>query len=304
MKNVARDNEYYLRHRSYFAKVIEWISNYVTPKNGFGIKEFERKILEERQIHNPLHVTTNSMVLKDSFNSQLENLLNSYLVQLNSLIEGQSEENSDIKGAVREGILGLIMNQFFPPHCRTGNGEIIDQFENRSGQCDIVIEYPFFPSIPFQSGLESRLYISEGVAFVIEAKSNFSDQFSQIVSKAGQILALKPKVGSVFSAGIEGDEFYPPETNIYLGSERYSIPFYVISYDSKWSVEKIQSKMQTHNYIQGVLIIKDQVYISQYYKNQIIDGPMSLWAMISEFFMDLRVSSFTAHPHSYMFKNP
>ena len=46
-----------------------------------------------------------------------------------------------------------------------GSGDATDVAGNRSGQLDVVLEYPFAPSIP--AGGKTKLFLAEGVASVV-----------------------------------------------------------------------------------------------------------------------------------------
>lgn len=78
------------------------------------------------------------------------------------------------KGNEREAFINAFLSEILPPQFRFGSGDITDQSANRSGQLDIVIEFPFVPSIPIVAGKSPRLYLAEGVLAVIEVKSDIS----------------------------------------------------------------------------------------------------------------------------------
>jgi hypothetical protein len=59
-----------------------------------------------------------------------------------------------------------------------------------SGQLDIVVEFPFFPSFPTPGG-EERLYLAESVAFVIEIKSDLATQWGQVEQAAEKVRRLR-----------------------------------------------------------------------------------------------------------------
>jgi hypothetical protein len=56
------------------------------------------------------------------------------------------------KGNEREAFINGFLSQVLPPHFRFGSGDITDQHGARSGQLDIVVEYPFVPSLPIVAG--------------------------------------------------------------------------------------------------------------------------------------------------------
>ena len=83
--------------------------------------------------------------------------------QLISAHAGGGELSSATKGNEREQFIDLFLSQVFPPIYRFGTGDIIDSNGNKSGQLDVVIEYPFVPSLPLVGG-KPRLYLAEGVS--------------------------------------------------------------------------------------------------------------------------------------------
>ena len=48
-----------------------------------------------------------------------------------------------------------------PPIYRFGTGDATDSTGNKSGQLDVVVEYPFSPSLPVVGTGQSRLYLAE-----------------------------------------------------------------------------------------------------------------------------------------------
>lgn len=87
--------------------------------------------------------------------------------------------SSASKGRERECFVNEFLGNILPRPYRFGSGDIIDQ-KNKSGQVDIVIEYPFQPSLPvFESG--PRLYTAEGVAVALEVKSDVAKQWEEVL---------------------------------------------------------------------------------------------------------------------------
>src|SRR5262245_9616236 len=81
------------------------------------------------------------------------------------------------KGREREAFVNGFLTEVLPPHFRFGSGDLIDHERSRSGQLDIVVEYPFLPSLPLGVGGSPRLYLAEGIVAVIEVKSNVDSQW-------------------------------------------------------------------------------------------------------------------------------
>ena len=81
------------------------------------------------------------------------------------------------KGAERESFISQFLSKVLPPVYRFGTGDATDIDGNRSGQLDVVVEYPFGPTLPAVHG-ETRLYLAESIAAVIEVKSSLPAQCS------------------------------------------------------------------------------------------------------------------------------
>lgn len=63
------------------------------------------------------------------------------------------------KGAERQAFIERFLANVLPPTFRFGSGDATDAVGHHSGQLDVVVEYPFAPSLPsFGGGLD---YISQ-----------------------------------------------------------------------------------------------------------------------------------------------
>ena len=82
------------------------------------------------------------------------------------------------KGQERAAFIDQFLSQVLPLPYRFGTGDATDLAGNRSGQLDVVVEYPFSPTLPLGVG-PSRLYLAEGVAAVIEVKSDAAGQWNE-----------------------------------------------------------------------------------------------------------------------------
>lgn len=83
------------------------------------------------------------------------------------------------RGRERERFINLFLEKVFPPGYRFGSGDAIDTDGNQSGQLDVVVEFTFLPSFPALAS-EPRLYLAEGIAAVIEIKSDLQRQWSEV----------------------------------------------------------------------------------------------------------------------------
>ena len=81
--------------------------------------------------------------------------------------------------------VALLLAGFF-----VGTGDATDAGGNRSGQLDVVVEYPFAPSLPLGVGT-TRLYLAEGVAAVVEVKSDAAGQTDDNPISLRQVVATK-----------------------------------------------------------------------------------------------------------------
>jgi len=97
---------------------------------------------------------------------------------------------SAAKGAERETLVREFFARVFPPQFRFGSGAIIDSAGARSGQVDIVVEFPLLPSFP-TPGADERLYLADSASIAIEVKSDLSSQWNQVLAGAKQVRPLR-----------------------------------------------------------------------------------------------------------------
>lgn len=135
---------------------------------------------------------------------------------------------------------------------------------NRSGQLDVVLEYPFAPSIP--AGGKTKLFLAEGVAAVVEVKSDAARQWAEVVGTATQLANVQRQLerGGGLVLG------KPPSTRI---------PLFVAGYSGwKQKTTVAQHLAGTPN-VAGVLIVDSGIFVSHEYGVE-GDGPWGLWAFI------------------------
>ncbi len=192
-----------------------------------------------------------------------------------------SSMSSASKGREREEFINLFLNQIFPSQFRFGSGDITDSSNNKSGQMDVVIEYPFLPSLPVVEGNSPRLYLAEGVAAVIEVKSNIEHQWPEVVATAKQLSKLQRKFGATFSMG--------------KGPEQ-RIPLYAVGYDGWKKMETVEERIKDAP-IDGILVIKDGLFFTPEVN---ATGPWSLWGLIRCLHLDLTgLKDISADPIAY-----
>lgn len=170
------------------------------------------------------------------------------------------------KGEERSRFIDQYLGTVLPPPYRCGRGDITDQAGQKSGQVDIVVEYPFLPSLP-GVGIDSpRLYLAEGVAAVIEVKSDLSSQWAEVLETASKVAALNRDIkAAMFSGPAPGPK----------------VPFFAAGYGGWNNLETVKAKLDP-DLIQGVLVIEPPLFASTTSFGQIsATGPWALWGLIA-----------------------
>jgi len=120
-------------------------------------------------------------------NSHIRNRLEGIRQMLMGAHHAGGPLSSASKGNEREAFINGFLAEVLPPQFRFGSGDATDQSGVKSGQLDIVVEYPFVPSLPIVSGKSPRLYLAEGIVAVIEVKSDVGEQWGEVTETAGQL---------------------------------------------------------------------------------------------------------------------
>jgi hypothetical protein len=108
--------------------------------------------------------------------------------QLMAAHEAGDPMSNSTKGREREAFINDFLRNVLPPIYRFGTGDATDINGNRSGQLDVVVEYPFGPSLPLVgSDTASRLYLAETVAAVVEVKSTLPSQWNQVLETLAKL---------------------------------------------------------------------------------------------------------------------
>lgn len=141
-------------------------------------------------------------------NEHLQARLDAMLLQLQAVHGGGASMSSASKGSEREAFVDLLLRGCLPMPYRFGSGDIADAHGKRSGQIDLVVEHPFFPSFPLLGTSQQRLYLIEGVALAVEVKSSCG-QWGEAGATMRRLLALQPGADwppdhprSAFSGGV------------------------------------------------------------------------------------------------------
>ena len=116
----------------------------------------------------------------------------------------------------------------------------------RSGQLDVVIENSFSPSLPIPGG-NTRLYLAESIAAVVEVKSNVSSQWQQAVHTANQLAPLTRNFGATMHMG-------PAATN--------DIPLFLVGYTGWNQIQTLQTNIASVSNIDGILVINHGLFVS------------------------------------------
>jgi hypothetical protein len=174
--------------------------------------------------------------------------------------------SSTTKGLERETFINSFLSEVFPTPFRFGTGDATDIHGAKSGQLDVVIEYPFAPSLPIVGSRTTRLFLAESVAAVIEVKSDVASQWNEALRTAS---ALEPITRS-FQSGMS------------FGPQFQRIPLFVVGYTGWKNVQTVQSNLENATGISGVLVIDAGIFVaSPEFNITVQPGPWSLWGLIS-----------------------
>jgi hypothetical protein len=185
---------------------------------------------------------------------------------LNGVHLASSTMSSASSGQERAAFIDQFLSQVLPSPFRFGAGDATDVSGLRSGQLDVVVEYPFAPGLPLAGGGPSRLYLAEGIAAVVEVKSNAASQWNQALQTAAQLAPLQRQFGSQMIMGMA------PPTNI---------PLFVAGYTGWSQPQTVLQKLQAAPQIDGILIIDPGIFVSspRFWGIQ-AQGPVALWGLI------------------------
>lgn len=199
----------------------------------------------------------------------IESRLSGIQKALMGLYESGADVSTASRGREREHFISSFLEQVFPPCYRFGTGDAIDTFGARSGQLDVVIEFTFLPSLPTAIPGGPRIYLAEGVAAVLEVKSNLSSQWDEVVRTSSSLKELKRT-------------FQVPGFTPY-GPACAEIPLFAVGYRGWNKIESVREKANS-GHVDGVLIIDEGLFSTREdYPNGLgVSGsPLSLWALVS-----------------------
>jgi len=181
------------------------------------------------------------------------------------------------RGSEREAFVNAFLGEVLSPQFRFGLGDAIDQKGNRSGQLDVVIEFPFVPSLPIVAGRSPRLYLCEGIAAVIEVKSDIASQWDEVCTTASKLAVLERHYGSGISIGPRAGP---------------KVPLYAVGYTGWSDFNTVKRNVDKASEVSGVLVIDRGHFYGHYnfingdnkadtYCVQNEGSPMALWGLIS-----------------------
>lgn len=222
---------------------------------------------------------------------------NQYIVQrlsgIQTILKGVHASSgavgSNTRGNERQAFVQNFLSNVLPPIYRFGTGDATDHSGNLSGQLDVVVEYPFTPSLPSVSGDPvTRLYLAEAIAAVIEVKSDVSAQWQQVQQTASKLAPLRRSFGSIVAFGSSG----PLDR----------IPFFVVGYTGWQTLTAVERAISHNPDVAGILVIDPGIFVSSSSCGGLkATGPVALWGLVCALHQVTRsLMVATANPADYM----
>jgi hypothetical protein len=179
--------------------------------------------------------------------------------------QGSTPMSNATSGHERAAFIDQFLSQAFSSPFRFGTGDATDAAGSRSGQLDVVVEFPFVPSLPLTGG-GARLYLAESVAAVVEVKSNVAAQWNQALHTAAQLAPLRRNFGAQMIMG------RPPTANI---------PLFVAAYTGWNQVATVSQKLAAAPDVDGILVIDTGIFVSSARFGGVqATGPWALWGLV------------------------
>ncbi|WBF43754.1 DUF6602 domain-containing protein [Serratia rubidaea] len=228
-------------------------------------------------------------------NKVLYERLGSVLDMMNANYRGVGSSPSAVKGSARSEFINSYLKNVIPQGLRiTTSGEVIDSLGNATGELDIIIENGHFPNIPIVGNDSARLFFAEGVAAVIEVKSDLKGQWNEAVSTGTKLGFITRNFGNTNVSNYKGAQMVilntefnnpnlpkvkmPPETRLLK-----KIPYFVVGYTGWEKFETLNEKLESNkDVISGILQLDKGFFVSgECFKGVHVSGPLSLLALIN-----------------------
>jgi hypothetical protein len=187
---------------------------------------------------------------------------------LNGVHQSSRSMSASSKGTERAAFIDDFFSKVLPHVYRFGTGDATDLAGGRSGQLDVVVEFPFGPSLPIPGSATSRLYLAESIAAVIEVKSNAAAQWDEALRTARQLATLKRSFDAMMNMG----NLTPTKT----------IPLFVVGYTGWSNIETVKRHLADSPEVAGILIIEPGLFASREEVGaSTAIGPWALWGLIT-----------------------
>jgi hypothetical protein len=209
-------------------------------------------------------------------NSRIEDRLKTVQEHMMVNFASGAGMSSHTRGRERETFIQFYLKELLPTVHRLGSGEITDSTGEISGQADIVIEYPFFPSLS-SLGFQ-RLYLAESVAAVLEVKSNLENQWNEVIGTVDLIRKLR-----------RGPD------KLCFGTPSTRIPVFAVGYKGWKKLQTLQEKVKETR-VDGILVVEENLFCAsseilrtapnaarrehQWYRVPWATGTWSLWGLL------------------------
>ncbi len=166
-------------------------------------------------------------------------------------------QHADRGTRVEESVRALL-RQFLPQRLRIGQGEVIDTFEHRSAQTDVVIADEDHPVILMAETAE--LFLFDGVAAAGEVKTVLTgDHLASAISNSRKFKGLVPQY-------VEGDVIVgvEPDATRYFRHR----PYFLICLESELSLETVHARVSEESQAPGLV---DAIFVRG--RGWVIDRP-------------------------------
>lgn len=204
-------------------------------------------------------------------NSPLYLRLEAYLKLFEYTHYAGGNDPSATKGNSRADFVKDFLSQVLPQSLRISkSGVAIDQSHNKTGELDIIIENGELPSFPINIlNSDSRLFFAEGIAAVIEVKSDLSNQFSEALSTGLRVKELNKARGKGQYRDKNRTVIVIPGSFPDLGlgkvdmSSFSKIPFFIIGYKGWEQKNTLISHFEKHtSHVDGIFQLDKGFFIT------------------------------------------